>query len=316
MILFKREPIIYRPSFSERQRPIQRPRLTIAAGFRFGDGVLVCADTQVTTPGYMKQSASKIVPIDFQSNGGSKALFTITGSVPFAHMAIEHCRRALAAHPPQQMTTADMMISIEDTLQGFFEDHLFRHPNYQNGSITVELIIGIWSHVDHNLTLLSARENAVSIVRDYECLGAGQFLTNYLLPKMFRHSGMGLADTVHIAMHVLRETKNYVDSCGGGTEIIVLRKDGSFAMAESIDHASGEQISEAYHEAIRRLFLAASDITTTEADLRLEFDSAFMILQATRERLIERHKQGGEESVESVRALRKRILDDYKIIKS
>jgi hypothetical protein len=82
--------------------------MTIAAGFRFAGGVLVYADTQITSPGYMKQPGSKIVPISIESNGGSKALFAITGPVPYAHMAIEHCRRALASHPPEQMTTADI----------------------------------------------------------------------------------------------------------------------------------------------------------------------------------------------------------------
>lgn len=288
--------------------------MTIAAGFRFSDGVLVCADTQITTPGYMKQSASKIVPISFDSNGGSKALFAITGSVPFAHMAIEHCRRSIAAHIPEQMSTADIMISIEDTLQGFFEDHLFKHPHYQGGNITVEMIIAVWSHIDKNLTLLAARENAVTIVRDYECLGAGQFLTNYLLPSIFRHSGMNQSDTVHIALHVLRETKNYVDACGGGTEIVVLRKDGTFAMAEPIEYLSGEQVSEAYAEAIKRLFVVSADMETTEDDLHREFETALLIVQGTRRKLIQKYGEHMHIS-ESMTKLREIILD-RKIIKS
>jgi 20S proteasome alpha/beta subunit len=314
MLLLKREPIIHRESFFERKRPIQRPRMTISAGFRFSDGVLVCADTQITTPGYMKQSASKIVPISFDSNGGSKALFAITGSVPFAHMAIEHCRRSLAAHVPEQMSTADMMISIEDTLQGFFEDHLFRHPHYQSGSITVEMVIAIWSHIDKNLTLLAARENAVTLVRDYECLGAGQFLTNYLVPTIFRHSGMELAHAVHIALHVLRETKNYVDSCGGGTEIIVLGKDGTFRIPDSIDHVLGENISKTYGEAMKRLFVESADLNSTDEHLRKEFDAALMLIQATRRRILE--EQSSQVHGPDAFAKMLAMMLDRKIIKS
>ncbi len=42
--------------------------MTIAAGFRFSDGLLLCADTQITHTSYMKLNDSKIVAIDFASN--------------------------------------------------------------------------------------------------------------------------------------------------------------------------------------------------------------------------------------------------------
>jgi 20S proteasome alpha/beta subunit len=317
MMLSKCDPFprTFWPPIRERKPQPPRQRMTIAAGFRFHDGLLLCADTQITTPGYMKQAASKIVPISFVSNGGSKALFAITGSVPFAHMAIEHCRRSLANLPPEQMTTADMMIALEDTIQGFCDDHLFRHPHHERGLLTVEMLVAIWSHLDKNLTMLAARENAVNIVHDYECLGAGQFLTNYLIPKIFRHSSMGLADTVHIALHVLRETKNYVDSCGGGSEIIVLRKDGTFGMPDAIDFASGEQISQAFDDAMRRVFVQASDINTTEKHLREEFEMAFTIVQLARQQLIERHQESVAHGDGSLRTITEHIVD-RKVIKS
>src|SRR5579864_2414280 len=136
--------------------------MTIAAGFRFADGLLLCADTQITHASYMKLSNSKIIPINFASNGGSKAVFAITGSVPYCHMAVEHCRRELASNQPEKMSSSEMMMSIEEALEGFCQDHLWKHPQFERGEINVQMLIGTWSHVDNMLTLLATRENAVN----------------------------------------------------------------------------------------------------------------------------------------------------------
>jgi hypothetical protein len=175
-------------------------------------------------------------------------------------------------------------------LQAFFNDHVFRHPSFERGTLAVQMLIGLWSHVDRNLTFLAARENAVTIVRDYECLGAGSTLAHYLVPTLFRHSRMELADAAHIALHVLRETKNFVDTCGGASEILVLRKDGTFGLANRIDLMSGEEISAVYRGAMSRLFVASSDLKMTEAKLREEFEMAFTIIQSARKRIITDHE--------------------------
>ena len=117
------------------------------------------------------------------------------------------------------------------------------------------MLIGMWSHVDKALTLLATRENAVNRVRDYECLGAGQFLAHYLIPTLYRHPSLGLNDAANIALHVLKETKEYVDSCGGGSQLIVLRKDGQFSNVGYADLESGEAISVAFKEAVKRLLI-------------------------------------------------------------
>lgn len=299
---------------NQRVRLPERNSLTIAAGFHCAEGLLLCADTQITFPGVMKQGASKIVPIDFVSNGGSKALFAITGDIFYAHMAIEHCRRALAKIEPKHMTNENITIVIEDTLQIFFQDHVFNHPSFISGSIAVQMLIGVWSHIAQKVTLLATRETAVTIVRDYECLGAGLFLARYLLPTMFRHPRMPVSNAVHIALHVLRETKDHVDSCGGASEILILGKDGNFSFADSIDLRCGEMMSEAFSEAIRRLFVCSADLNTTEEQLKTEFDMALGIVQGQRKRLSAEY-ENEENGADSMAAVKKYWLD-AKVIKS
>ena len=63
--------------------------MTIAAGFMFDKGILLCADTQETYSGVMKLQASKIFPADFAAKGGTKVAFALTGDVAYARRAVE-----------------------------------------------------------------------------------------------------------------------------------------------------------------------------------------------------------------------------------
>jgi len=200
-------------------------------------------------------------------------------------MAVEHCRRELASNAPGKMSSSEMMISVEEALEGFCQDHLYKHPAFERGDISVQMLIGTWSHLDKMLTLLATRENAVNVVRDYECLGAGQFLAHYLVPTMFRHSSMPQDDATNIALHVLKETKEYVDTCGGGSQLIVLGTDGKFRNVGYAALRRGEIMSEAFKEAIRRLLVWSADLNTTEEHLKREFDMALRIIKSSREQL-------------------------------
>ena len=102
---------------------------------------------------------------------------------------------------------------------------------------------------------------------------------------MFRHSGMGLKDAVNVALHVLRETKRYVDTCGGSSELIVLRKDGTYSNIERSRLATGEAMSATFSDAIRRLFVVSADLAATDEQIAEEFDTARKVVNATREHL-------------------------------
>jgi hypothetical protein len=216
-------------------------------------------------------------------------------------MAVEHCRRELASNPPEKMSSSEMMVSIEEALESFCQDHLYKHPGFERGEISVQMLIGMWSSVDNMLTMLATRENAVTIVRDYECLGAGQFLARYIIPTLFRHSSLGLTDASNIAHHVLKETKAHVDSCGGGSQLIVLRKDGTFS---NISHSTirvGETMSDAFKEAVRRLLICSADLSMTDEKLQEEFELALQIVSGARKHLLnDEHRQFKETFAEAL----------------
>jgi hypothetical protein len=65
--------------------------VTIAAGFACLDGVMLCADTEVST----WQSKTHESKLDFVEFNGGKAIFAYAGHVRFAKCAIQKCKRRL-----------------------------------------------------------------------------------------------------------------------------------------------------------------------------------------------------------------------------
>jgi hypothetical protein len=93
---------------------------------------------------------------------------------------------------------------------------------------------------------------------------------------------MGIKDVANVAIHVLRETKSYVDSCGGGSEFVVLDKNGAISRVAPFDVEIGETLSAAFVAAIRRLLVIVTDLETTPEKLREEFDLAQKIIEGCR----------------------------------
>lgn len=255
------------------KRPESDSDMTIAAGFKFADGVLLCADTQHSAAGWMKLDASKIKPFDLRNRGGGQLAFALSATnVPYAHMAIDHCVRAIVSMKPKERTTGGMYLKLLETLEEFYQAHVYPHPSFREDGVPgFNLLAAVRSDVDKTLNLYSADTTALNEVQKYDCIGSGGFLAHYLVPRIFWHDKMALKDAANVAIHILRETKSYVEGCGGNSEFLALHKDGKFGRVENFDISSGEHISSGFMQAIRRLFIVAADLDTTPERMNQEY---------------------------------------------
>lgn len=247
--------------------------MTIAAGFKFANGVLLCADTLHSSTGWMKLNASKIQRFDLTDKGGGQLAFALSAmNTPYAHMAIEHCVRAVTSMKPKERTGSGLYLKLLDTLEGFYQNHVYPHPSFtENGSPGFYLLIAARSEVDKSLKLYHADTTAVNEIPAYECIGSGAFLAHYLVPRIFWHNKMALKDAVNMAVYVLRETKGYVEGCGGNSEFLALDDKGKFSLVENFDITTAEYMSEGFTEAIKRLFIFAADLDTTPKQMEQEY---------------------------------------------
>jgi 20S proteasome alpha/beta subunit len=254
--------------------------VTIAAGFKFHPGVLLCADTQHTYSGIMKLQESKIKPITF-ANGGSRAGFVIAGSVAYGHMAVDACVRSIEKIKSKNMTAAGFRLVLEEQLENFYQKHIYPHPHYgRDGGPDFQLLIAFWSHLDKTVSLFSTWDSAVTEVPKSATVGTGSYLAQYLIKQLYKHTKMNLKDVANIAIHVLRLIKEHVDTCGGRSEFFVLNASGDTSVA-NFDISSTEAISSAFEEMVYRIFLTAADLDAPEAELDKEFQIVKEVIKAT-----------------------------------
>jgi 20S proteasome alpha/beta subunit len=255
-------------------RPIPEPKrlparkaVTIVAGFHFADGVLICADTEITE-NFAKYQGSKIRGYDIgPSSPGDKVVFAITGSVPHAERAIQLCGNALsekALRTPNEMTNDGIQNCIEQELSQFYQQRIFTHPLYGQGRQDepgFDLLIGIWSHVTGRTSLFATREDVVTLVRTFECLGIGSYFARYVSQSLFRYH-LSLSEVVLLATHILQQTKNNVPNCGKRSEFMVL-KSGEMSANSAMEISLGEQYSDSY---VRLMSSLLFDLANTDKD--------------------------------------------------
>jgi hypothetical protein len=95
---------------------------------------------------------------------------------------------------------------------------------------------------------------------------------------------MALDDVANIAIHVLQETKDYVESCGGGSVFIALHDNGEISPVATWDISVQEYFSRGFKAALQRLYVVAANVKTTPGELDEEFKSVRSILESVREK--------------------------------
>src|ERR1035438_10245663 len=120
-------------------------RMTIAAGFRVMDGVLICADTEHSSGGILTHD-TKLVPIDF---GHGKAIFSYSGdNVDLARAAVQKCIARLRRSTPEEVTSHwDIAQIVEGIVDIEYRKHVCANPDPKDSSI-YQVLLAAWSPND------------------------------------------------------------------------------------------------------------------------------------------------------------------------
>jgi hypothetical protein len=235
--------------------------MTIAAGFPYQGGVLLCADTEQSSWA-MTFNASKLAWFDYP---GGKVGFAFSGNSVFAGSAVHKCKERLQTVPPERA-----FAELEKTLEKEYRRHVLGHPDHATDlSLRYELLIAIWSELAGKTELYSAAQTAVLPVPSYECIGAGDVLAHYLIRPNFG-SLMPENYVLSLAAYMLVNVKGYALGCGGPSQFLLIRDDGSLELGDAatfrIDHL--ERYCKGYDLISRNLLFAMSDLGLSEESFR------------------------------------------------
>jgi hypothetical protein len=245
---------------------VGRETVTIAAGFRFDNGALLCADTKYV--GAMALYNPKLFPKAY--NSGAASIFAVVGNSAFSRMAVDKCEAALAQlSDPSQ---SKMAAVIESVLLKVHKQHVFPHPDRNlEGGPDFWLILALFSPIDKVSTYYTTQTALVPFDL-YHCSGSGEYLGHYLIKPRYQTPGL-LSRAVTVACTALTRIKSYDANCGGNSQFILLDNDGYIGEMRQFNIASTERFSEYFHELSEHLYEEISDVNLTEEEVAKKFST-------------------------------------------
>src|ERR1039458_8058066 len=193
--------------------------VTIAAGFLYRGGALLCTDTELTG-GTLKTQAAKIV--SFGCKGGMLS-FAYAGNYDYALCVIDKRRRKLAS-----VTAAELLPELERIIDKEYRRLVLSNPNQTwDHTLPYSFLISFSAPPD-GVKMFVARQTSLRQVLSYECIGVGSDLASYLIGD---HSVVGMSERriLSLAAFMLANVKANVSGCGGMSHFLGIRDDGAMA---------------------------------------------------------------------------------------
>lgn len=234
--------------------------MTIVAGFRSYQGIVLCADTQETVNNLSKRNVPKLIFQPSDEYGQTKALATDDLAVafcgaadngPFVDKVVEN------AWEDAQMGTSldEVCLLIECSIKKTYKEY---GQIFQTGYCpTADLIYGV--KMFGSSKLFSASGPVVLERKTYYSGGAGYYMADFLAGRMY-HDGMNLRQCVILAAYILFQARENVDGCGGDSQIAILRDDGVSGRADWLSVGAIEKILRWEDAEFGRLILHAADL--------------------------------------------------------
>ncbi|MGA8728186.1 MAG: hypothetical protein WB608_05490 [Terracidiphilus sp.] len=198
--------------------------MTVAVGFVYDNGLVFCADTKVDYA--VKANESKLPFLTFD-NGRCALQFAIAGNdINFPKSAITRCAEMIEKMDFSTATIDSIKDMADFSLGEFYKAHIYDHPDRIPSQLYIQMLVGIWWRNETRLYAL--HETVLLRVEKYECIGAGEYLSKYLIKQYERANTVPftLTDAAFLADYCVREAIDYDDKCGGEAEIVVMRNSG------------------------------------------------------------------------------------------
>jgi 20S proteasome alpha/beta subunit len=203
--------------------------VTIIAGFKTKNGIVICADTQETIGSVSKRNIPKL---RFEPLGPRKRLALGTdlavafcgaaNNGPFIDKIVDRAWEAAHVESSLDGACAAIEKSIKSTYQEFGQI-------YQTGYCPeADLIYGIKMNTESKL--FSALGPIVNERDTYATGGAGYYMADFLASRMYA-AHLNIYQCAILAAYILFQAKEHVDGCGGESQIAVLRNSGTSGMA-------------------------------------------------------------------------------------
>ena len=264
-------------------RPRERRHVTIVAGFRCYEGIVLCADTQETVAGLSKRNVPKLLfePADWldrtkalNSDDLAVAFCGAADNGPFVDKLVER-----AWEDAQLGSDLDEVCDlIEKSIKGVYME--FGEIYQQGYCPSADLIFGV--KMFGSSKLFSATGPIVVEKKGYYSGGAGYYMADFLAGRM-HNEDLNIRQCVILAAYILSQAKEHVSGCGGDSQIAILRNNGTSGRVDWVRmNAINKMLSHTDSE-IGRLLLEATDLETSNQEFAESVDRIKIIVNSLRD---------------------------------
>jgi 20S proteasome alpha/beta subunit len=250
-----------------RKNPMGGKSVTIAAGFRFQGGAIICADSEMTHSQGLKYNQEKI---EFIYNDHLSVTAAGAGDDTFIKMAFHRLGQQIN-NPSKPVTTFQQAEGVlEKIVLEIYNKNIRALPVTQQPAAGFSLLVAISVTGENDLHLLRVNDTAIKPFFAFDSIGTGEFLAKYVA-KDLHDPTMPLSRAIILASYVVYSAKNNIPNCGGFTSIVSIEKaqvrfdwDREIAACESYFHS--------FDSSVKPLFLACADEETKEAEYRQQVE--------------------------------------------
>jgi hypothetical protein len=192
--------------------------VTVGVGFLCDNGVVLCADTQITWPQNHKYYESKIYP---HRTAHWTMVNTFSGDPSLAKSFNAKFDDAMSLI--NKPVTLALIADVIETTLSFFDSVLTGDP----GQLSMLCAVVV---PDKEIALLKTTGTVVNRVVNYDYVGVGDSSVLRYLAQMVAHVHLvGLHSVFQATLlgtYLVLKAKTFVDGCGGDTDIFIVRPNG------------------------------------------------------------------------------------------
>jgi 20S proteasome alpha/beta subunit len=181
--------------------------VTIAAGFTYREGILLCADSEVT-------STSKVLGQKIGHFSGGDIAGAISGAVDFATASFQNLHRSIEREC-RTKSYSGLLDCATNALTEFYERHVLKRDADDRDDLTYTLLL-VLREPRQQPRLHVTADTVLREVGTFRCMGSGEDFAEYLAKIHFRQS-MTYEELVPLASLALLLAKQNAAGCGGPT---------------------------------------------------------------------------------------------------
>jgi hypothetical protein len=280
----------------------RRKYVTIAAGFRCRDGVVLCADTEESGIGFKR----KVAKIEFRpelwpsSKDAPIALFTGSGDGPFVDEIINRMWEAVKISGETELRKILRTMMLEN--RKYHREIWEVYPTMFSVDQLPDADLLFAVAAKDGFGLFSAASTRFKPIPGYATIGCGGELAHYICSDAYSSSTQR---SVALAAHMLEQVKTSIPGCGGESYIAILGKSGAAHLLPREEaEEMGKHLAEG-EQGLTQMLVASADFSISDQEFKYSVSAYSQNLLKSR-RALRKLREGRNKKIE--KAMKK--IDD------